>query len=310
VTRTEDDLVVVTGEALVDLVIGRDGGLVGHPGGGPYNVARTIGRLEQPVAYLGRVSTDGFGTRLRRELEADGVRLETVVATDAPTTLALAEVDESGAATYRFYAAGTSAPGLTLGAVTAVLPPRIGTFYLGTLGLVFEPMATTLEALVRRLDDDALVALDPNCRPSTIDDPAAYRGRLERLLRRTDVVKASEDDLAWLYPGTPVVEAARALLAHDGAVALVTLGGEGALVATRTDVFEVAAPRVDVVDTIGAGDSFMGGFLARWRSRGLGRADVTRRDEVTDAARFACRVAAITCSRAGADPPRRSELES
>ena len=305
-----DDLMVVTGEALVDLVLSRDGALVGHPGGGPYNVARSIGRLEQPVAYLGRISTDGFGARLRRELEADGVSLETVVATDAPTTLALAEVDESGAATYRFYAAGTSAPGLTLEAVTAVLPPRIGTFYLGTLGLVFEPMATTLEALVDRMDGDTLVALDPNCRPSAIDDPAAYRRRLERLLLRIDVVKASEDDLAWLYPETPVVEAARGLLAQDGAVALVTLGSEGALVVTRTDVFEVAAPRVEVVDTIGAGDSFMGAFLARWRSRGLGRTAVTRRDEVADAARFACRAAAITCSRAGADPPRRSEVES
>jgi len=307
---TGDDLVVVTGEALVDLVLSRDGGLVGHPGGGPYNVARSIGRLEQPVAYLGRISTDGFGRRLRRELEADGVSLETVVATDAPTTLALAEVDESGAATYRFYAAGTSAPGLMPGAVTAVLPPRMRTLYLGTLGLVFEPMATTLEALVDRMNDDTVVALDPNCRPSTIHDPAAYRRRLEHLLRRTDVVKASEDDLAWLYPETPVVKAARRLLAQDGAVALVTLGSEGALVVTRTNVFEVDAPRVEVVDTIGAGDSFMGAFLARWRLRGLGRSDLTRRDEVTDAARFACRVAAITCSRAGADPPRRSEVES
>jgi fructokinase len=90
--------VVVTGEALIDLVLARDGSLNGHPGGGPYNVARTIGRLEQPVAYLGRLSTDGFGRRLRDELEADGVSLDSVVETDAPTTLALAELDEAGAA--------------------------------------------------------------------------------------------------------------------------------------------------------------------------------------------------------------------
>jgi fructokinase len=301
--------IVVAGEALIDLVLDQSADLVAHSGGGPYNVARTIGRLEQPVGYLGRLSTDGFGARLRRELEADGVGLQSVVSTDAPTTLALAELDGSGGATYRFYAAETSCPGLTLEAATAALPARIGMFYLGTLGLVFEPMATTLEALVARLDDDTLVALDPNCRPTTIDDPAAYRRRLERLLRHTDVVKVSYEDLAWLDPGTSPVDAARALLVRDGAVALLTLGADGSRVVTGSDVFEVDARRVDTVDTIGAGDSFIGGFLADWRARGLGRSDLARDEELVEAARFASRVAAITCSRAGADPPRRAELD-
>ena len=141
-----------------------------------------------------------------------------------------------------------------------------------------------------------------------IDDPAAFRGRLARLLARTDVVKASEDDLAWIDPGTDPVTAARALLAHDDAVALVTLGGDGALVVTADEAIEVRAPQVEVVDTIGAGDAFMGAFLAHWRGRGLGRADLRRLDELEQAATFACRVAAITCSRAGADPPRLVEL--
>ncbi len=301
-------MIVVAGEALVDVVVDRDGGLVAHPGGGPYNLARTIGRLEQAATYLGRISTDRFGARLRHELEAAGVGTGTVVATDAPTTLALVEIDASGAAAYRFYAAATSAPGLTLEAASALLPPRIATFYLGTLGLVFEPLATTLETLLSRLDEDTLVALDPNCRPAAIEDRAAYRGRLERILRRADVLKASDDDLAWLDPGTAPVDAARALLARDGAIALVTLGAEGALVISGDDVVEVEAPRVEVVDTIGAGDAFMGAFLADWSSRGLGRADLGRRDELAEAVRFACRVAAITCARAGADPPRRAEL--
>jgi fructokinase len=300
--------VVVTGEALVDLVLARDGGLAGHPGGGPYNVARTVGRLEHPVAYLGRVSTDAFGTRLRGELERDGVRLDAVVATDDPTTLALAELDESGAATYRFYAEGTSAPGLTGPEAAAAFPDDVAVLYLGTLGLVWEPMASTLEALVERVGDGTLVALDPNCRPTTIDDPAAYRGRVARLARRTDVLKASDDDLEWLDPGRDPAEAARALLPERGAVALVTLGGRGALVVTPEEVAEVEVPAVEVVDTIGAGDAFMGGFLAEWLRRGLGREDLGRMDELREAAAFACRVAAVTCSRAGADPPRRAEL--
>jgi fructokinase len=302
------DPIVVAGEALVDVVARRDGGLVGHPGGGPYNVARTIGRLEQPVAYLGRLSTDGFGARLRRELEADGVGIDTAVGTEAPTTLALVELDASGGASYRFYAAETSAPGLTLEAAAAVLPGQVGTFYLGTLGLVFEPLATTLERLVDRVQGDTLVALDPNCRPAAIEDRAAYGGRLERLLRRTDVLKASDADLEWLLPGSPPVDAARALLAREDAVALVTLGSEGALVVGRDGEVAVEAPRVDVVDTIGAGDAFMGAFLAHWRSRGLGRAELGDRTELVRATRFACRVAALTCARAGADPPRRADV--
>jgi fructokinase len=308
VTRPQDGATVVTGEALIDLVLGRDGSLDGHPGGGPYNVARTIGRLEQPVSYLGRISTDGFGRRLRKELGADGVALGSAIATDAPTTLALAELDAAGAAQYHFYDTGTSAPGLTLEAASAALPEHVAMFYLGTLGLVFEPMASTLEALVTRMDADTLVALDPNCRPTTIADPAAFRGRLARLLVHTDVMKASEDDLAWIAPGSDPVTAARELLTRDGAVALVTLGGDGALVVTAQDTVEVRAPAVEVVDTIGAGDAFMGAFLARWRSRGFGRAELRRIDEVQTAATFACRVAAITCARAGADPPRLAEL--
>jgi fructokinase len=150
--------------------------------------------------------------------------------------------------------------------------------------------------------------MDPNCRPSMLDDPAAFRGRLKRLLARTDVLKASEEDLDWIDPGADPVGAARALLAQDHAVALVTRGGDGALVVTATDVIEVHSPKVEVVDTIGAGDAFMGAFLAHWHGRGLGRSDLHRLDEVEQAAVLACRVAAITCSRAGADPPRLAEL--
>ena len=303
-----DGGVVITGEALIDLVLAPDGALAGHPGGGPYNVARTIGRLEQPVAYLGRLSTDAFGRRLRSELRADGVALDAVVPTDTPTTLALAELDATGGAQYEFYDVGTSAPGLTLEEAIAVLPDDIGMLYVGTLGLVFEPMATTLEAIVGRVGDETLVALDPNCRPSMIDDAAAYRARLGRLLARTDVVKASGDDLAWLDPDADTVTAARGLIGHDGAVALVTLGADGALVVTRDEVRELASPAVEVVDTIGAGDAFMGGFLACWRRNGLGRDDVRDLEQVAAAAAFACEVAAITCSRAGADPPRWEDL--
>jgi fructokinase len=300
-------VIVVAGEALIDLVLRPSGELSGHPGGGPFNAARTIGRLEQPVSYLGRVSTDRFGERLGEELSADGVSLEATIATDDPTTLALAEIDEAGAARYRFYFDGTSAPGLTLQEARAALP-AMDALLVGTLGLVFEPMATTLEAVIDEVGDETLVALDPNCRPSTIRDPAAYRARLSRVLGRSDLVKASDQDLEWLEPGRDPVDAARVLLDDGPPLALVTRGGDGALVVTPGDVIQVPAPPVDVVDTIGAGDAFAGGFLARWQQRGHGRAELADRDAVVDATSFACTVAAITCSRAGAVPPRLAEL--
>jgi fructokinase len=300
--------IVVGGEALVDLVAGGGGELAAHLGGGPFNCARTLGRLEQPVAYLGRISADRFGVQMRRQLEEDAVSLECVVATEDPTTLALAEIDAAGAATYRFYMGGTSAPGLTEEDAFAVLPERVEMLHVGTLGLVFEPMATTYEAVVERVAGEALVMVDLNIRPPVIRDPVAYRARIGRLLPRTHVVKASDDDLAWLDPDRDGVGAARALLAGGPAVVLLTRGGDGVTVVTAGGETDVPAERVQVVDTIGAGDAFGGGFLAWWRRAGLGAGDLGDGDAVVEATRFACRVAGRTVERAGASPPRLAEV--
>jgi fructokinase len=301
-------LIVVAGEALIDLVPIAHATLAAHPGGGPFNTARTLGRLERPVAYLGRISTDRAGRRLAGQLGADGVGLDAVVRTDDPTTLAIVEVDDEGVARYRFYAQGTSAPGLTEGDALAALPDGVGYLHLGTLGLVLEPMAAALEALARALSGSALVMVDPNCRPAVIDDAAAYRARLERVLALADVVKVSEEDLAWLAPGVAAPDAARALLERGPAVVLLTLGPDGALALTGDGETAVAAPEVDVVDTIGAGDAFSGGWLAWWSERALGRAALSDAPRVTEATSFACLVAARTCARAGASPPARGEL--
>jgi fructokinase len=302
-------VIVVGGEALYDLVLqDPSDDLRGHPGGGPFNTARTIGRLEQPVAYLGRLSTDTFGERLQRMLVDDGVGLGSVVHTDDPTTLALAEVNPEGVARYRFYERGTAAPGLTPEAALAALPETIDILHVGTLGLTLEPVASALEAVVERLSDHALIAVDPNIRPWVITDPTSYRERLARVLAHTHVVKVSEEDLAWLEGDLPPVEAVRALLAQGPTLGLLTRGPSGALVVTRTTEVTVPAPRAKVVDTIGAGDAFGGGFLAWWSERGLSPADLGAIDLAVEATAFACLVAARTCSRAGASPPWRSEL--
>jgi fructokinase len=295
-------LTVVAGEALMDLVPGADGALVAHPGGGPFNTARALGRLQRPVAYLGRLSTDRFGERLAGELAADGVLLDAHVQTDDPTTLALVELDRDGSAAYRFYTEGTAAAGLTAGDALAALPGDVAFLHVGTLGLVLEPVGTALEALARELHGRALVMVDPNCRPAAIADPAAYRARLARVLALADVVKVSEEDLAWL--GTP----AHAFLEHGPAVVLLTRGGDGAVALTADGETAIGAPAVEVVDTIGAGDAFSGGWLAWWSERGLGRGDLADAAPVAEATRFACLVAARTCERAGASPPHRDEL--
>jgi fructokinase len=302
-------VILVGGEALYDLVLqGPTDDLRGHPGGAAFTTARTIGRLDQPVAYLGRMSTDTFGLRLQRMLQDDGVSLDAVVRTDEPTTLALAEVDHEGVARYRFYERGTSAPGLVPEAALDALPEPIDILHVGTLGLTLEPVATALEAVVDHVADSALIAVDPNIRPWVIGEEAAYRARLERILARAHVVKVSEEDLAWLDGDLPPVEAVRGLLAHGPTLGLLTRGPNGALVVTRTAEVAVPAPRAKVVDTIGAGDAFGGGFLAWWSERGLTRDDLGTIDLAVEATTFACLVAARTCSRPGAEPPYRSEL--
>ena len=303
----DKSIVLVAGEALYDIVLDGLDQLRGHPGGGPFNTARAIGRLGQPVAFLGRLSTDSLGRALVEMLTSDGVLSDAVVRTDEPTTLALAEVDASGSATYRFYE-GASVGGLTPTEALAALPANVGILHVGTLGLVLEPIADALETLVRRLAGRALVAIDPNVRPWAIADPGAYRRRLQRIVGLSDVIKASQEDLAWLYPDAAPLAAARRLLADGPCVVLLTRGHEPGLVVTPEREHAIPVPPVRVMDTIGAGDAFGGGFLAWWNARGLGRADLADADLVVEATTVAALVAARTCERPGASPPFLHEL--
>lgn len=285
---------------LADLVANASAGYDAHLGGGPFNAARSLSRLGRSTYFAGALSMDGLGVRAREQLVADGVRLELVSLVDAPTTLALVDVGNEGGAEYRFYVDGTSAPLLA----PLSLPSGISALVVGTLGLVLEPMASVIEAMVVGAPSDVLIVVDPNCRPDLIADRAAYRARLDRVLARASLLKASVEDLAYLEPDARPAEAARRL----GVPAVVTAGAEGALAITKEDVVEVPARRTRVVDTIGAGDSFGGGLLAWWLERVGGRERVVTVEALAEAAAFAARVAAVTVSRAGADPPWRAEL--
>lgn len=298
-------MIVVAGESLIDLIPNDPGHLTAHCGGGPFNTAQALARLGQRVSFLGSISDDALGLRLRARLDEEGVGVDTLVATSLPTTLALAEIDETGSAQYRFYTDGTAAPALTVPGALAALPAAYDALYVGGLGLALEPIADAIAALVQAANDaGALVMVDPNVRPSAIRARAPYLARLERVLRRAHVVKVSVEDLAWLQPDRTPADAARALLDAGPRVVLLTRSAHGALVVTPSAVVKVAAFPVAVVDTIGAGDAFSAGFLAWWRERAGGRHRLGDIDAVADAAGFASLVAGRACERAGAAPPR------
>lgn len=299
--------IVVAGDALVDLLLASDGRLVPVPGGGSYNVTRAIGRLGVAVSFLGCLSTDAFGRSMAAALEADGVDTSLVRRTDRPTTLALAEVDEHGAASYRFYAEGTSTPDLPPGDVPP-LPPGIVAAEVGSLGLVLEPLAATLLDWALALPGDVLLLVDPNCRPGVIPDAGAYRARMARLFARADVVKASTEDLAFLAPGTEPLDAARGIVARGPRAVLVTDGARSVSVLAGGAEHPLAVPPTAVVDTVGAGDTFGGAFLGHLVTSGVRRADLPAADALLRAAAFAVRAAGAVCGRAGADPPRLAEL--
>ena len=298
-------MIVVCGEALIDMV-----GQSAHPGGGPFNTARALARLGVPTAFLGRLSTDEYGQELTSRLAADGVDLSMVSSGPEPTTIAVIDVDGSGNASYRFQVDGTSAPNFTTAMLPKQLPSTVQALHVGTLGLILEPMASTIAQLVERERSRLLVMVDPNVRTELAPAGNEYRHRLENVITRSTIVKASEFDLAWLYPGMSYEAAADSILQVPGVrLVVATLGARGAFGATTNTRVHVEAPTVDLVDTIGAGDAFGAGLLAWLYDRNRLDRDLTlESDELAAALSFACLVAAITCTRAGAETPWRAEV--
>jgi fructokinase len=261
------------------------------------------------TSFLGHLSRDAYGRKLVEQLTDDGVDLSLVSFGPEPTTLAMARVDGDGLAAYQFLIDGTSAPNLTAAMLPQSLAPEIQAMHLGSLGLVLEPIGTTLTELALKECRRRLVMVDPNIRPSLIGADGSYRSRLDSLMEQSTIVKASDSDLVWLFPDLSPEQAAQRILTRGARLVVVTLGEVGAFAVGADVRVQVSAPHVEVVDTIGAGDAFGAALLAWLHEHHELSVDLSLGPrELTSALEFSCQVASLICARAGADPPWRAEM--
>lgn len=305
---------LVCGEALMDVF---DGGgtdtgmaLEARVGGSPFNVAVGLARLGQPVGFVGGISTDSFGQRLLRALEVEGVATATVQRQAAPTTLSVIAADEHGVPTYAFHGEHGADRQLDPRAL-ASLPAATRVLQFGSYAMVVEPVASTLRLLVEREHGRRLIAYDPNVRLNVEPSVPRWRASLEWMAQRAHLLKVSAEDAALLYPDDRLEALARRWLAQGACLVVITCGGLGSVAFTTRASVQVDAVPVQLADTVGAGDSFQAALLAWLAERGLLEAAALRALSAADlraALRFAARAAALTCSRRGADLPRRAEL--
>ncbi|WP_037312477.1 carbohydrate kinase family protein [Ruegeria halocynthiae] len=308
-------MILCCGEALIDMIaaptVSGEQGFVPHSGGAVFNTAIALGRLGVPAGMLTGLSTDMFGQQLAKALQASHVDASHVIRSDRPTTLAFAQL-LYGHATYSFIDENSAGRMLTPEDMPDQLP-AISALFFGGISLACEPSANAYAALLNRHGSDRAVMLDPNIRPGFVQDQTRYRTRLNGMIAQADIVKVSDEDLDWIIPGPePLAEKVPLLLQAGPAVVIVTKGRDGAT-GYLADGSEIAVPAtpVEVVDTIGAGDTINAGILAALDNAGQLTKSGLRglsTENLRAALANGSKVAAITVSRAGANPPWADEL--
>lgn len=309
-------MILVGGENLIDFIQEpRESGYPAYraiPGGAPFNVAKAVARQGARVGYLTPFSTDTLGTLLADHLLAEGVE-ELSPRSDRPTSLAVVSLT-NGQAKYQFYREGTAERDVSAPGLRGRVPPGAEVFFVGSLAITdgadAEAWAATFEALGAA---GLFTVLDPNIRAAFIHDRAAYLARLNRLIARADLIKLSDEDIAWIAPGEDPRAAAAAIFARSAApLVVLTMGAEGAHAVTAGDAFDMAPRQVaDLKDTVGAGDTFMGTLIAQIAARGLlaeGALAAAGDEAIRAILDTAARAAAINCGRVGCDPPTSAEL--
>jgi fructokinase len=292
---------------------------VAMPGGGPANIAVGLARLEVPSAFAGRFSRSGFGPWLRQNLVDNGVDLSYSVDADEPATIALVTLDSQGRASYTFYGPTTADWQWKAGELPGPARqypgrPLLSAVHTGSLVLALGPGADAISRWLLNLREQGqvLISLDPNVRPGLAGDPSAYRERLTTAIRSSHIVKASNEDVGSLYPGTAPGAVAEKWLSLGVALVVITEGPDGATGYHRSGATKhCRPPPVEVADTIGAGDAFTSGLLAYFSEHSLlvpsGIAGLTEA-QLRSALAQAVAAGTLTCTRPGADPPNRPEL--
>ncbi len=311
-------MILCCGEALIDFVPLSTGDAYRPcPGGSIYNIALGLGRLEIPVGFFSKLSKDFFGDMLIMSLDKNGVDTSYCPKTHAPTTLAFVSLpneEENAEPQYAFYANQSADRSLTERELPEKLSEGIKALHFGSISLVMEPGASSLEKLMERESPQRIISLDPNIRPSLIRDKQAYLERFEQWLQHTDIIKLSQADLNWLYPNENTEEIITRWIDTGISLCILTLGATGAkgYLPNKEPIF-IPSPKTEVVDTIGAGDAFLSATLAY-----LYQSDFLKSKEhlknispkaLSECLTYANRAASINCSRAGANPPYKNELE-
>lgn len=306
-------MIVCCGEALIDMlprdIVGEGMGYLPVSGGAVFNTAITLGRLGENAGFFTGLSTDLFGQQIEASLKASNVDARFGKRQNLPTTLAFVKLTD-GHAEYAFYDENSAGRMITSDDLPT-FEDDVSALHFGAISLIPDPCGSTYEALMTREAQSRVISFDPNIRPTFIQDEATYRKRMERMLGLADIIKVSDEDLAWLMPGTGFEDAAAKMIGSGASVVLMTKGAEGVEAITRSGKSFVPAAKATVVDTVGAGDSFNGGFLAGLNRQGLLNKQALAQisiDDLQKALRLAADVAAITVSRAGANPPWQKEL--
>jgi fructokinase len=300
---------IVVGEALVDLVTEADGRLDPRPGGAARNLAIAAARLGAEVTFAAGLSTDPFGRRLRTALAEEGIDLSCAPVVDDPTPLAVVHLGSDGGAQYSFHLAGTAATALHTDDLACLRGDEPVHVSLGAINLGTPQVGDALVTMLA--SHGALTSLDPNVRPASLAGGRRDAERIDAAVSLVDVVRCSEEDIALLRPGADPDEVAAGWLDDGPALVVVTRGDDGATALTRAGRVDVGAPAAEVVDTVGAGDTFGAALLVGLHDLGVvQRAGLDRlaADDLRELLEFAAAAAAVTVTRRGADPPRRDEL--
>jgi fructokinase len=297
----------VCGEVLIDLIPGADGVRVPHVGGGPANTAKALARLGLDAHFIDGISTDEYGVAARKELLDDEVKLDLALTSEKPTCLAIITLDANGSASYEFKIEGTATFDFSESWLPDPSRSKPNVLHIGTLVTVIQPGADVLYDWAIKVAEFAPIVYDPNIRPSVMGDRDEYQASVEKWAAISSVIKVSDDDMAWLYPGIEYSDVAKRWIADGAALVVVTRGANGIVGFTADGVVEVPGVKIEVADTVGAGDTVGAIIVEAMVEKGI----INLTGDVLKSTLHRAAVAAgITCSRKGAQPPYKHELKN